>query len=178
MLKHTRKLTAVLAVGALAALSGCGGSGESEVSANWRAATSVEDGGGMDALVEAAQAEGSLNVMGLYPDWANYGGLLDTFAEKYDIEIDNDTSTGASQDLINAVKNRQGQETSLDYLDTGESFAVDAAEEGLLAEYYPETADDIPENMKSPDGTWFNHLGGTMAIGCDAEAVKKCPTSF
>lgn len=178
MLKHTRKLTAVLAVGALAALSGCSGSGESEVSANWRAATSVEDGGGMDALVEAAQAEGSLNVMGLYPDWANYGGLLDTFAEKYDIEIDNDTSTGASQDLINAVKNRQGQETSLDYLDTGESFAVDAAEEGLLAEYYPETADDVPENMKSPDGTWFNHLGGTMAIGCDAEAVKKCPTSF
>ncbi|MGC2941396.1 extracellular solute-binding protein [Brevibacterium sp. FAM 24638] len=178
MLKHTRKVTAALALGALAALSGCAGSGESEESANWRSATSVEDGGGMDALVEAAQAEGSLNVMGLYPDWANYGGLLDAFAEKYDIEVNNDTSTGASQDLINAVKNRQGQETSLDYLDTGESFAVDAAEEGLLAEYYPETTDDIPENMKSPDGTWFNHLGGTMAIGCDAEAVKKCPTSF
>ncbi|MGC2976620.1 extracellular solute-binding protein [Brevibacterium sp. FAM 25378] len=178
MLKHTRKVTAALALGALAALSGCAGSGESEESANWRSATSVEDGGGMDALVEAAQAEGSLNVMGLYPDWANYGGLLDAFAKKYDIEVNNDTSTGASQDLINAVKNRQGQETSLDYLDTGESFAVDAAEEGLLAEYYPETTDDIPENMKSPDGTWFNHLGGTMAIGCDAEAVKKCPTSF
>lgn len=178
MLRHTRKLTAALAVGALAVLSGCGESGESEESANWRSATSVEDGGGMDALIEAAQAEGSLNVMGLYPDWANYGGLLDAFADKYDIEINNDTSTGASQDLINAVKNRQGQETSLDYLDTGESFAVDAAAEGLLAEYYPETADDLPENMQSSDGTWFNHLGGTMAIGCDAEAVKKCPTSF
>ncbi|WP_152348643.1 extracellular solute-binding protein [Brevibacterium sp. CFH 10365] len=178
MLKHTRKATAALALGALAALSGCGDSGESEESANWRSATSVEDGGGMDALIEAAQAEGSLNVMGLYPDWANYGGLLDAFAEKYDIEINNDTSTGASQDLINAVKNRQGQESSLDYLDTGESFAVDAAEEGLLAEYYPETADDLPEKMKSSDGTWYNHLGGTMAIGCDAEAVEKCPTSF
>src|SRR5699024_9155956 len=82
------------------------------------------------------------------------------------------------QDLINAVKNRQGQETSLDYLDTGESFAVDADEEGLLAEYHPATADDLPDNMKSKDGTWYNHLGGTMAIGCDTEAVKKCPTSF
>ena len=179
MKKQARLLTAAITLGALTALSGCGGSGgESEESANWRSATSVEDGGGMDALVEAAQAEGSLNVMGLFPDWANYGGLLDAFSDKYDIEINNDTSTGASQDLINAVKNRQGQETSLDYLDTGESFAVDADEEGLLAEYHPATADDLPDNMKSKDGTWYNHLGGTMAIGCDTEAVKKCPTSF
>lgn len=178
MLKHTRKLSAAVALGALVVLSGCGGGSESEESANWRSATSAEDGGGMDALIEAAQAEGSLNTMGLYPDWANYGGLLDTFSDKYDIEINNDTSAGASQDEINAVKNRQGQDTSLDYLDTGESFAVDASEEGLLAEYSPETADDVPKNMKSPDGTWFNHLGGTMAIGCNTEAVKKCPTSF
>src|SRR5699024_2403985 len=83
--------------------------------------------------------------------------LLDAFSDKYDIEINNDTSTGASQDLINAVKNRQGQETSLDYLDTGESFAVDADEEGLLAEYHPATADDLPDNMKSKDGRSEEH---------------------
>ena len=46
-------------------------------------------------------------------DWANYGGLLKAFSDKYDIEVNNDTSTGASQDLINAVKNRQGQEGPL-----------------------------------------------------------------
>ncbi|WP_029089493.1 extracellular solute-binding protein [Brevibacterium album] len=178
MLKHTRLLTAAVSLGALTALSACGSGGESEESANWRAATSVEDGGGMDALIEAAQAEGTLNTMGLYPDWANYGGLLDAFSEKYGIEVENDTSTGASQDLINAVKNRQGQDTSLDYLDTGESFAVAAAEEGLLAEYVPETAGDIPENMKSSDGTWYNHLGGTVGIGCDAAAIGECPESF
>jgi putative spermidine/putrescine transport system substrate-binding protein len=178
MLKHTRLLTAAVSLGALTALSACGSGGESEESATWRAATSVEDGGGMDALIEAAQAEGTLNTMGLYPDWANYGGLLDAFSEKYGIEIENDTSTGSSQDLINAVKNRQGQDTSLDYLDTGESFAVAAAEEGLLAEYVPETAGDIPENMKSADGTWYNHLGGTVGIGCDAAAIDECPESF
>ena len=132
----------------------------------------------MDALIEAAQAEGTLNVMGLYEDWANYGELLETFSETYDIAIENDTSSGASQDLINAVKNRQGQDNSLDYLDTGESFAVSADAEGLLAEYYPETADDLPEDMKSETDTWYNHLGGTMAIGCDATAIDTCPESF
>src|SRR5699024_6123674 len=135
---------------AFAAGSACGGGGaETQESAQWRAASSAEDGGGMDALIEAAQAEGTLNVMGLYEDWANYGELLETFSETYDIAIENDTSTGASQDLVNAVKNRQGQDNSLDYLDTGESFAVSADAEGLLAEYHPETADDLPDEMKS-----------------------------
>ena len=67
----------------------------------------------MDALIEAAQAEGEFNTMGLYDDWANYGELLKTFGEKYDIQINNDVSSGASQDLINAVKNRKGQDNSL-----------------------------------------------------------------
>ncbi|SMY11538.1 extracellular solute-binding protein [Brevibacterium jeotgali] len=179
MLKHTRLVTASLSLGAIAALSACGGgAAESDESANWRSATSVEEGGGMDALVEAAQSESTLNVMGLYEDWANYGGLLDAFSQTYGIEIENDTSTGASQDLVNAVKNRQGQETSLDYLDTGASFAVSADAEGLLAEYRPASVDDLPDQMQSETGTWFNHLGGTMAIGCDAAAVDTCPESF
>ena len=93
--------------------------GESEESAKWREATTLEEGGGMDALIEAAQAEGEFNTMGLYEDWANYGELLKVFGEKYDIKINNDVSSGASQDLINAVKNRKGQDNSLDYLDTG-----------------------------------------------------------
>jgi putative spermidine/putrescine transport system substrate-binding protein len=182
MTKRNRRslLTTAITLGAVIALSGCGssGGGESEESAAWREATSVEDGGGMDALVKAAQDEGTLNVMGLYDDWANYGKLLETFSDKYGIEIENDTSTGASQDLINAVKNRQGQDSSLDYLDTGESFAVAADDEGLLATYRPQTADDLPDNMQSDDDTWFNHLGGTMAIGCDASAIETCPESF
>ncbi|GAA1638045.1 MULTISPECIES: extracellular solute-binding protein [Brevibacterium] len=179
MSRITRTLTAVAAAGTLAVLAGCGSAAaESDESANWRQATSVAEGGGMDALISAAQAEGTLNVMGLYPDWANYGGLLDAFSEKYGIEINNDTSSGSSQDQINAVKNRVGQDTSLDYLDTGESFAVTSTNEELLANYTPETAGDLPETMKSADGTWYNHLGGTVGIGCDAAAVETCPTSF
>src|SRR5699024_12873141 len=50
--------------------------------------------------------------------------------------------------------------------------------EGLLAGRHPATADELPASVKSQGGTWYNHLGGTMAIGCDTEAVKKCPTSF
>ncbi|GAA1187885.1 ABC transporter substrate-binding protein [Nesterenkonia xinjiangensis] len=175
---RTSTLLGTLTITAVA-VTACGGdAGESDTSAAWREATSAEDGGGMDQLIEDAQAEGTFTAMGLYDDWANYGGLLEAFSEKYDIEIVNDTSTGSSQDLINAVVNRQGQADSLDYLDTGVSFAHDADEDGLLAEYAPATIDDIDEEFIGENGTWINHLGGTIAIGCDTSRIEECPTSF
>lgn len=169
-------LAAGLAAGSLV-LSACGESGATATE-GWRDATSAADGGGMDKLIEDAKAEGAFNAMGLYEDWANYGELLEAFSEKYDIEINNDTSTGSSQDLINAVVNRKGQDDSLDYLDTGMSFAQTADEDGLLAQYAPETIDTIDKKYIGENGTWINHLGGTMAIGCDANAVDNCPESF
>ncbi|MBP2435421.1 ABC transporter substrate-binding protein [Microbacterium amylolyticum] len=176
----TRALTATGVVAAAAiALTGCTTSAaESESSALWRSATTVSEGGGFDQLVEDAQAEGTFNVMGLYEDWANYGGLLDAFSEKYGITINNDTSTGSSQDLVNAVVNRQGQDTSLDYLDTGMSYAVQADLDGLLAEYAPETIADIDPSYIGENGTWLHQYGGTIAIACDTGRVETCPTSF
>ncbi len=177
-MKSLRRLIALpIVLTSALALAACGAESSADTE-SWRDATSAEDGGGMDALIEAAQAEGAFNSMGLYEDWANYGGILAAFSEKYDIEINNDVSTGASQDLINAVKNRQGQDDSLDYLDTGMSFADSADNEGLLAQYEPEVAGEIPAEMKSENNTWYNHLGGNMAIGCDAAAIDNCPESF
>lgn len=176
---RTRVLAAIGVIAATAfALAGCSGGGSSEASETWRTATSAEDGGGMDKLIEDAQAEGAFNAMGLYEDWANYGGVLDAFSDKYDIEINNDTSTGSSQDLVNAVVNRQGQDTSLDYLDTGLSYAVQADADGLLAEYLPATIDDVPEQYVGENSTWINQYGGTIAIACDTSRIEVCPTSF
>ena len=45
-------------------------------------ATSAEDFGGMDALVEAAKKEGKLNVIALPPDWANYGEIITAFDDE------------------------------------------------------------------------------------------------
>ncbi len=172
-------LSASLVLGTFA-FTGCGSaeSGGTTSGTDWATAVSAEAGGGINKLVEDAQAEGTLNVMGLYPDWANYGVLTEEFSAKYGIEIENDTSAGSSQDQINAIKNRAGQDRSLDYLDTGVSFANSAASEGLLAEYRPETVESIDEELMHPESQWINNYGGYMTIGCDAAAVETCPTSF
>jgi putative spermidine/putrescine transport system substrate-binding protein len=59
-------------------------------------------------LVEAAQAEGELNVIALPPDWANYGEIIDTFAAKYDIEVNSAQPDASSQDEINAANQLRG----------------------------------------------------------------------
>lgn len=178
MKAHPAKLLAAALSTSALILAGCGSSSNSADTEGWRSATSVADGGGMNKLIEDAKSEGAFNAMGLYDDWANYGGLLDAFSEKYDIEINNDTSTGNSQDLINAVVNRKGRDDSLDYLDTGMSFAQDADADGLLAEYAPQSIDDIDEQYIGENGTWIGHLGGTVAIGCDTGRIDNCPQSF
>jgi ABC-type Fe3+ transport system substrate-binding protein len=181
--RRTTLRTAVAVVTAGITLTACGsddggstGGGGSDTDA--ATATSVEDFGDMDALVEAAKAEGELNVIALPPDWANYGEMLDTFSEKYDIEINSASPDGSSQDELNAVESQKGQDRAPDVLDLGTAFARQAQAQDLLAPYQVETWDDIPENQKDPEGHWYNDYGGFISIGCNASVVAECPTSF
>jgi putative spermidine/putrescine transport system substrate-binding protein len=157
---------------------GSGGGGSGGSGSDWATATSAEAGGGLDALVEAAQAEGELNVIALPPDWANYGEMLDTFSQKYDIEINSASPDGSSQDELNAVTSQRGQDRAPDVLDLGLSFARQAKAQDLLAPYQVETWDDIPEGQKDPDGHWYNDYGGFLSIGCNATIVETCPTTM
>jgi ABC-type Fe3+ transport system substrate-binding protein len=153
--------------------SGGGGGGSDAATA-----TSAEDFGGMDALVEAAQAEGTLNVIALPPSWANYEEMLKTFSEKYDIEIDSANPDGSSQDELNAVTSQKGQDRAPDVLDLGTSFAKQAAAQDMLAPYEVATWDDIPDNQKDPESRWYNDYGGFISIGCNASVIAECPTSM
>jgi putative spermidine/putrescine transport system substrate-binding protein len=174
--------TAALGVIAALALSACGAAPESSSTTadgkNAATATSAADFGGLDALVKAAKAEGTLNAIALPRDWANYGALIDGFQKKYGIKITVENPDGASQDEINAVTSRKGQDRAPDVLDLGSSFAISAAQQGLLAPYKVASFADIPTEQKDAQARWYNDYGGYISIGCDAKRVKTCPTTF
>jgi putative spermidine/putrescine transport system substrate-binding protein len=134
-----------------------------------KTATSADDFGGMDALVEAAQKEGTLNVIALPPDWANYGAIIDAFSKKYDIKVNSDQPDAASQDEINAATQLKGSDRAPDVFDLGQSVAL--ANTDLYAPYKVATFDDVPEGFKDPDGAWVNDYGGYMSIGYDSSKV-------
>ena len=74
---------------------------------DWSKAKSIADGGGMDALVKAAQAEGELTVITLPHDWCDYGKMMDDFNSKYGITIVDVNPEGGSKDEITAIQNNE-----------------------------------------------------------------------
>jgi putative spermidine/putrescine transport system substrate-binding protein len=132
-------------------------------------ATSAADFGGMEQLIAAAQEEGELNVIALPPDWANYGKMIDTFAEKYGIEVNSAQPDANSQDEINAANQLRGQERAPDVFDLGSNVALRNTD--LFAAYKVATWDDIPDALKDPNGLWVSDYGGYMSIGYDAGSV-------
>ena len=99
------------------------------------------------------------------------------FTKKYGIKITDANPDGSSQDEINAMESLKGQSRAPDVLDMGTAFAVQAGQEGLLAQYKVASWDDIPAN-KASDGTWYGDYGGFVAIGYNPAKVKVPPTSF
>ncbi|MEV7750942.1 ABC transporter substrate-binding protein [Streptomyces griseofuscus] len=172
-----------LAVVAALALSACGAAPDNASTTtkdgkSAATAASAADFGGMDALVKAAKKEGSLHIIAVPRDWANYGAIIDAFQKKYGIRIQDESPDGSSQDEINAVTSRKGQDRAPDVLDLGSSFALSAAQQGLLAPYKVSSFGDIPAGQKDPQARWYNDYGGYISIGCDAKRVKECPTTF
>ena len=142
---------------------------QSESGVDATTATSAEDFGGMEGLVEAAKAEGELNVIALPPDWANYAEIISTFSEKYGIKVNSAQPDANSQDEINAANQQKGRSTAPDVFDLGQAIAL--ANTDLFAPYKVATFDDIPEQFKDPDGTWVNDYGGYMSVGYDSSKV-------
>ena len=126
----------------------------------------------------ACKKEGTLNVITLPANWANYGNIMKDFTAKYGIKINDANPDGSSQDEINAMQQLKGQSRAPDVLDMGTSFAIKADQAGLLAPYKVATWTAIPANTKASDSTWYDDYGGYVAIGYDSAKVKVPPTSF
>ncbi len=131
---RTKTAAAAIAVGGLMFAAGCGSSPASNSSStsspgstvNAATATSVTAFGGMNGLVAAAKKEGTLNVITLPANWANYGTIMKDFTAKYGIKINDANPDGSSQDEINAMEQLKGQSRAPDVLDMGTAFAIKA----------------------------------------------------
>jgi putative spermidine/putrescine transport system substrate-binding protein len=167
---------AVFAAAALT-LSACGSesstSSGSDVDA--ASATSAEDFGGLDALIEAAQDEGSLNVIALPDDWANYGEIKALFEDTYDITVNSADPNISSAEEIAAADNLKGQDTAPDVFDLGTAVALDSLD--YFAPYQVVNWDEIPSENKEDSGLWVNDYTGSMSIGYDSNSVPE-PTSL
>src|SRR5438034_1350899 len=154
-----------IAVATVLVVAACGSSSTAGAT-DWSKQTSASGGGGMDALVKAAKAEGKLTVIALPPDWANYGAVISGFKAKYNIDITSLNPNGSSQDEVNAF---DGTSRAPDVVDVGQAVAL--ANTAKFAPYQVKEWSDIPGGAKESTGLWFNDYGGYMGIGYDSTKV-------
>jgi putative spermidine/putrescine transport system substrate-binding protein len=169
-------LASFAAIGLTATTGGAGAS----PSVNWAKVTHLTKTGStsMTALVKAAKKEGTLNVVALPNNWANYGNILKDFKKKYGIKITSENPEGSSAEEITAITSDKGRSSDPDVIDVGTSYAVTAKSQNLLAPYKVSTWSAIPAGLKQSGGYWFDDYGGYVAIGCNTTTVTNCPTSF
>jgi putative spermidine/putrescine transport system substrate-binding protein len=155
-----------------------GSAASAATSTSWSSATSAVQGGGMSALVKAAKAEGTLNVIALPPTWANYAKQISTFEHKYGIKVKSFNPNGSSAQEIQAVKTSRGRSSAPDVVDIGQAYTATPDFSSLFAPYKVDSWNQIPSNAKAPNATWYNDYGGYISFGCDMTVVKTCPTTW
>lgn len=175
MRKSSRIVASLAALGSLMLAAGCSGS---PADAGWGRAGSATSNGGMSALIAAAKSEGRLNVIGLPPNWANFGAIMKAFTAKYGIKVVDANPGASSQDEISAIRQLHARPNAPDVLDVGTPFGIEADAFHLLNPYRVSRWADIPDSAKSSDATWYADYGGYMAIGYDPSRVSVPPRSI
>ncbi len=165
----------VVGFGALAALLDACASSSSPAAANLPASL---EGIGLTGLVTKAKAEGRLNVLGVPPNWANYGKQISNYTAKYGIPITSEGVNDSSAQEVQSIKSLQGQSREPDTFDVSPTFAILAQREGLLDPYKVATWDTIPDNMKDPAGYWAGPYWGAISFGTNTNIVKTVPKNW
>ncbi|HUN08352.1 MAG TPA: extracellular solute-binding protein [Aggregatilineales bacterium] len=141
----------------------------------------LEAAGGLDALIEAARAEGAISTTALPDDWANYKAMKAGFLETYDFLTHNDlTPDASSAEEIEQIKANAGNSgpQNPDVIDVGFVWGDQAKTDGLLQPYKVATWEQIPAEIKDADGFWYGNYYGTMAFEVNVDAVPFVPQDW
>jgi len=145
------------------------------------ASTAMVQAQSMAELEAAAKAEGMLTTIALPHDWCGYGAVIEGFKAKYpEITVNELNPDAGSADELEAVRanmNNTGPQAP-DVLDVGLAFGPQAQAEGLLMPYKVSTWDEIPADVKDPDGHWYGDYYGVMAFGVNTDLIDTVPTKW
>jgi len=131
-------------------------------------------------LIDAAKAEGTLTTIALPHSWCNYGEVIQSFKDKYGLEVNELNPDAGSGDEIEAIKANQGNTgpQAPDVIDVGLSFGPSAKAENLLQPYKVSTWETIPDEAKDPDGYWYGDYYGVLSFVVNKDLVETSPQDW
>ena len=134
----------------------------------------------MSDLVAAAKKEGSLTTIALPHDWCNYGEMIQSFKDKYGLEVNELNPDAGSGDEIEAIKANKGNTgpQAPDVIDVGLSFVPSSKKDGLIQPYKVATWDSIPDSAKDAEGFWYGDYYGVLAFEVNSDIIKEAPQDW
>jgi putative spermidine/putrescine transport system substrate-binding protein len=142
--------------------------------------TNVASADAMSDLVAAAKKEGSLTTIALPHDWCNYGEMIQSFKDKYGLEVNELNPDAGSGDEIEAIKANKGNTgpQAPDVIDVGLSFGPSSKKDGLIQPYKVATWDSIPDSAKDAEGFWYGDYYGVLAFEVNSDIIKTSPQDW
>jgi putative spermidine/putrescine transport system substrate-binding protein len=157
-------------------LEACGGQ-TSTTAASATPAANLTGPVDMQTLITNAKKEGKLEAIGFPPEWANYKDILGSYTTKYvTVDYKAEAEYSSAQELEAFKKSKLHPHG--DVGDVGFKFGPLAVTQGLITPYKHATWDDIPAELKDPDGNWCTEYWGTQAFVVNTDIVKNPPTTF
>ncbi len=131
---------------------------------------------GEQALYDAALEEGMVVSFDTGPTWANWAAQFKAFKERYPgVElVYNDLGSAATVVALDKARNRPQADTA--YYFAGS--AVDAASQGLVADFQPVNFDKLPEAVRHESGQWFTIHTLNVAFLVNTKLVENVPQSW
>ncbi|HET9681079.1 MAG TPA: extracellular solute-binding protein [Candidatus Limnocylindrales bacterium] len=122
-----------------------------------------------------AKTEGAtLVTYGMPDDWANYGAIIQAFCAKYQIAgcVHQDTDMTSAEEIqrYDAEKNN----AVAIFSDIGLAYGPLASAKGVVPDYLPPNADQLPANLKAQPGKggWVATFVGVPSILVNLDALK------
>ena len=111
------------------------------------------------------------------PEWADWAAELKAIKDTLGIEVPFDNKN-SGQALSQLMAEKANPVADVAYF--GATFGILAKEAGVVAPYKPVKWNEIPANLKDPDGYWFTIHSGTLGLFVNKDALggKPVPKSW
>ena len=129
----------------------------------------------MQALEQAARAEGAVNSVGMPDSWANWKDTWQDLNKLYGLKH-LDTDMSSAQEIAKFAAEKDN--ATADIGDVGAAFGPIAVQQGVTQPFKPSTWEQIPAWAKDADGHWMLAYTGSIAFIVNKKLVKDIPTSW
>ena len=128
-------------------------------------------------LARAAEQAKDFQTYGMPDDWANYGGVLKAFAEKYGFELKRTDTDMTSMEEITKYDAEKANPVAVSS-DIGLIYGPIAEEVGVVPPYLPPSAETLPAGLKGRNGGWVATFTGVPAIIVNTDVISTVPETW